>query len=135
MSGPPAAGPGAASSPPRVVLAIVTDLMDRSKVSAAAQGAGVAVTFIPVSRVDPAAAADLVLVDLSRPGALDAAALLATAGRVVIAFGSHVDTEVLAAARAVGCHQVLARSVFFARLPALLGGPSPDGEIETDPPA
>ncbi len=117
----------------RVVVAVVPDLMDRSKVSAAAQATGVEVTFVPVGRVDPEAPADLVLIDLSRPGSLAAVAALAAVGRDMIGFGSHVDTEVLDAARIAGCRQVLARSAFFARLPALLVGPWP--EIGTAAPA
>ena len=38
----------------------------------------------------------------------------------VIAFGSHVDAELLAAARAAGCDEVLPRSKFFARARELL---------------
>lgn len=39
---------------------------------------------------------------------------------VVIAFGSHVDTERLELARAAGCDDVLPRSKFSATLPDLL---------------
>ena len=37
-----------------------------------------------------------------------------------VAFGSHVDTETLATARAVGCDPVLPRSKFAAELPDLI---------------
>jgi hypothetical protein len=37
-----------------------------------------------------------------------------------VAFGSHVDTDVLAAAKNAGCHVVLPRSRFAAELPRLL---------------
>jgi hypothetical protein len=37
-----------------------------------------------------------------------------------IAFGSHVDVDALAAARAAGCHDVLPRSRFAAELPELM---------------
>ena len=37
-----------------------------------------------------------------------------------IGFGSHVDTDVLAAAREAGCDEVLPRSQLFRRLPELL---------------
>lgn len=42
------------------------------------------------------------------------------AAPVVIAFGSHVATELLNAARAAGADQVLPRSAFTAKLPGLL---------------
>ena len=97
------------------VAAYVPDLMDRSKVAAAAPGA----TFV----TDPAdladMAADLVVLDLSRPGAVDVIPQLA--GRTV-GFCRHTMRDVIAAAREAGCDQVLVRSEFFARLPEVLDG-------------
>ena len=97
------------------IAAYVPDLMDRSKMAAAAPGA----TF--VSRpVDLAATpADLVVVDLSRPGVLEALGDLG--GVRTIGFGSHVDRDLLAAAKAAGCDEVLPRSRFFSSLQELLG--------------
>jgi hypothetical protein len=66
-----------------------------------------------------AAPADLVLVDLTRRGALDAAA---GAGTRRVGFGPHVDDELLRAATTAGV-EATARSVFFRRLPELLAGP------------
>ena len=97
------------------VVAYVPDLMDRSKIAAAAPGT----TFVRTPAELAGTEADLVVVDLSRPGALDALAGLA--GVRTIGFGSHVDEALLAAARAAGCQEVLPRSRFFARLPDLLG--------------
>ena len=104
------------------VVAHVPDLMDRSKVRAAFpevvlvnQAVGLAVA---------AADADLVLVDLSRPGVLAAVAgltgLIGPAGppRRVVGFASHVDEATLVEARGTGV-EALARSVFFRRLPTL----------------
>jgi len=68
---------------------------------------------------EPAASADLVIVDLGRPGVLE---VLAGIGAPTVGFGSHVDRDLLAAAHASGCDQVLARSAFFGRLRSLLGG-------------
>jgi hypothetical protein len=96
------------------VAAHVPDLMDRSKVSAVAGGR---VTFARTPGELAGTDADLVVVDLSRPGVLDA--LPSLAGRRVLGFGSHVDTELLDAARAAGC-EVLPRSKFFTRLDELL---------------
>ncbi|QXC59128.1 hypothetical protein KSP35_11950 [Aquihabitans sp. G128] len=94
------------------VVAYVPDLMDRSKLARLG-----AVEVVHVARPDDLAAVavdgDLVVVDLSRPGAV--AALGAIAGQVV-GFASHVDTDLIAAARAAGCGEVLPRSRFFATL-------------------
>jgi hypothetical protein len=96
------------------VVAFVPDLMDRSRLSAAGE-----VTFVSrVSELAAAAAgATLVIVDLSRPGALDAVGAVEAP---VVGFAPHVEDELLAAGLAAGCEQVLPRSVFFRRLPELL---------------
>jgi hypothetical protein len=93
----------------RPIVAFAPDLMDQSRIRAAHPD----VVF--VRRLDALAdaAARLVLLDLGRPGALDAVAAI---DAPVIGFGSHVDDELLAAARAAGCTEVLPRSVFFRRL-------------------
>ncbi len=95
------------------ILAYVPDLMDRSKVAAAAPE----VRFVdrPDDLVD--AEADLVVVDLGRPGVPD---VLAEVDAKVIGFGSHVDRDLLAAAEAAGCDEVLPRSRFFTQLNKLL---------------
>lgn len=93
------------------VAAYVPDLMDRSKLS----GRGVAFAREPRDLV--AMEADVVVVDLSRPGVLEVLPVLA--GRRVIGFGSHVDAALLEAARAAGCSEVLPRSKFFAHLAEL----------------
>src|SRR5205814_1747826 len=86
------------------IVAYVPDLMDRSKVSAAA---GDRVRFVasPGELEEAAAGGDLVVVDLSRPGVLDALSRITTT--TTIGFGSHVDTELLDAARQAGCDTVL----------------------------
>lgn len=101
------------------VVAFVPDLMDRSKVSAV--DADVRFAATPESLADLASkpGVDLVVVDLSRPGVIDALRTLPE-GLRSIGFGSHVDTALLDEARAAGCSVVLARSQFFAQLPDLL---------------
>jgi hypothetical protein len=96
------------------VVAYVPDLMDRSRLAAVAD-----VTFVPDPAALAAAAegADLVVVDLSRPGVLGVVGDLAVR---TIGFGSHVDRDLLDAARAAGCDEVLARSAFFSRARELL---------------
>ena len=90
------------------VLAYVPDLMDRSKVAAVE-----AVEFVGRPEDLAGRDADVVVVDLSRPGVLEA--LPSINGRIV-GFASHVDRELMDAARAAGCTEVLARSAFFARI-------------------
>jgi hypothetical protein len=100
------------------VVAYVPDLMDRSKVQAAAPSVTLART--PGDLLAVAGPGVTAVVDLSRPGVLDVLAPLVASGARVIGFGSHVDKDVLAAARSAGCEEVLARSAFFARLDELL---------------
>jgi hypothetical protein len=99
------------------VVAFVPDLMDRSRVSAQASSASVEFVGRPAALAEAAAGADLVLVDLARPGVLD---VLASIAAQTVGFASHVDRALFEAAGAAGCDEVLARSVFFARLPQLL---------------
>lgn len=65
----------------------------------------------------------LILIDLNLPN-LDWEILASIhhpdSNLVSIAFGPHVDTERLEKAKAVGCTQVLPRSIFSAQLPQLL---------------
>jgi hypothetical protein len=100
---------------PHRIVAYVPDLMDRSKVAAAGD-----VTFVsrPADLAGASDAADVVVVDLTRPGVVDV--LEGLSGRV-IGFANHTSRDVMAAARAAGCEEVLARSEFFARLDELLG--------------
>jgi hypothetical protein len=80
--------------------------MDRSKVAALGD-----VTFVrrPDELVD--LHADVVIIDLSRPGVLDVVPSIQ--GAQIIGFASHVDRPLMDAARAAGCTEVLARSAFF----------------------
>ncbi|MGI8777969.1 MAG: hypothetical protein ACR2LJ_11465 [Acidimicrobiales bacterium] len=101
-------------------VAYVPDLMDRSRVAAASG----TVTFVTNLADLPAAAteADLVIVDLTRPGVLEMVPSLD--GRV-IGFANHTERDLMDSARAAGCTTVLARSAFFSRLRELLA-PDPD---------
>lgn len=97
-----------------MIAAYVPDLMDRSRLG------GRAITFVAAPADLEAIDADLYLVDLGRPNVLQAVGALAGREATVIGFGSHVDAELLAAARTAGCTEVLPRSRFFARLAELL---------------
>lgn len=88
------------------VYAISTDLMDGSKLRGAIDGLRV---VRPGADLEDA---EVVLVDLGLPGALDAAI---ASGARVIAYGSHVDDATLDAASAAGA-EAMPRSVFFRRL-------------------
>ncbi|MGH9157538.1 MAG: hypothetical protein ACRD1K_17280 [Acidimicrobiales bacterium] len=103
---------------PRVV-AYVPDLMDRSRLAGVD---GLVFVSSPAALAEAATGAEVVVVDLARPGVLEALAGLADLGGVrTIGFGSHVDHELLASAAAAGCQKVLPRSRFFASVAELLG--------------
>ena len=95
------------------VAAYTPDLMDRSKISAAVP----ACRFVarPEALVG-LAATDVVLVDLSKKGVLDVLGDIVASGARVLAYGAHVDKQLLGAAEAAGCTEVLPRSQFFTRL-------------------
>lgn len=96
----------------RRVVALSADLIDRSKISAAFPAT--MMVRSPADLVDAARDASLVLVDLSRIGEV---ALLAQLSAHVVAYGSHVDDDVLVEARDAGA-EALPRSLFFRRLAA-----------------
>jgi CheY-like chemotaxis protein len=110
-------------------LVLCDDLMFVSRITGTARGLGLDVK--PARSADmllQLAAAEVpacVLVDLGNPG-LDIADLLQRLRETcspmprVIAYGSHVDTATLRAARAAGCDAVLPRSQFVEQLPLAL---------------
>lgn len=107
-----------AGGAPRRVVAYVPDLMDRSRLARLGDVEVVHVSG-PAALVGVATAADLVVVDLSRDGVLD---VVGSLPGEVVGFASHVDTELVAAAEAAGCAEVLPRSRFFAGLAARFSG-------------
>jgi PleD family two-component response regulator len=113
-----------------VILAILDDLMFTSKVKAAAAHVGVPISF---ARSSDAALAEmqsappkLVILDLNNPRTDP----LGTVGRMkadprltsipIVGYASHVQTDVIEAARRAGVDDVLARSAFTQRLPEIL---------------
>ena len=110
-------------------LLLCDDLIFASRVTGTAQALGLSVK---VAR-SPEALLQLaekeapggVLIDLANPG-LDLPALLSqlrTRGVTrVMAYGSHVDTATLRAAREAGCEPILPRSAFVEQLPTALPG-------------
>jgi len=95
------------------VVAFVPDLMDRSRIAAAVPD----VVFVREAADLVGEQADVVVLDAGRPGVLDVVPSLRCR---IVAFGSHVDTALLEAARAAGVDEVLPRSAFFRRLPEVL---------------
>jgi DNA-binding NarL/FixJ family response regulator len=89
------------------VVALVRDLMDRSRILAAVPD---------VEMIDDAASAagaDVVIIDLAHaPDALPAVRAAAPDG-FIVAYGAHVDDDTLEQARADGADRVLPRSRFF----------------------
>lgn len=93
------------------IVAHVPNLFDRSRF----QGRAV---FVDSPEEALAAEPSLVIVDLDR---CDDLAGFALDGVRVIGFGPHVDSDLHRRAAAHGYGEILARSVFFRRLPELLG--------------
>ena len=89
------------------IVALTSDLMDRSKIS----GALGDVAF--VRDASACADADVVIVDLARDEAQVTAVRAAAPAARIVAFGAHVDTEVLQQATRDGADVVLPRSRFF----------------------
>jgi PleD family two-component response regulator len=119
-----------------MILALVDDLMFRSKIKSIAAQRGVPVTFVQSS---DAALAEmraktpaLVIFDLNnqRTDPLGTLAAMrndaALASIPTIGYVSHVDVDTINAARAAGAGEVLARSAFAAKLAELLANPAPD---------
>ena len=89
------------------VVALVGDLLDRSKITAAIPDAAFA------STPEECAGADTVVIDVkAHPDAVAAVRELVPAARVV-AYGRHDNPEALEAARADGADVALPRSRFF----------------------
>lgn len=107
------------------IEAFAPDLMDQSKLRAAFRDHDFGL-LRSIGALQESIA-DVLLVDLGRPGSLEAIAAITARDdvtRQVIAFGSHVDDELLAAAETAGASQVLPRSVFFRRIPNLTAEPA-----------
>jgi hypothetical protein len=69
-----------------------------------------------IARVSPA----LVVVALDAPRSMETIEAGKRAGAHVLAFGSHKNVELMRAAKAAGCDQVVPRSQMAADLPNLL---------------
>ena len=116
------------------VALLTADLMQSSQVAGAAQRAAAQLRVFSSADALCAAlaeapsaeeAARLVIVDLAAPG-LDVRSLLSQLDALpmgkppTLAFGPHVHTERLNAAREAGCDQVISRGQFQAQMDMLL---------------
>ena len=126
------------------VVAYLTDLIFATKLSSTGSSLRVGVTIVrtPSQLWDQlqAGGVRLVLIDLSAEGdPLDAIRRSwgDAASPRIVAFGPHVEADLLAAAREAGASEVLARSAFSKRLPALLqqaGNEAAAGSAAADSP-
>jgi DNA-binding response OmpR family regulator len=112
----------------RIVL-LTADLMCSSQLAGAAQREGAslatAATAEQLLRLAAEQPAALVVLDLNSPD-IDPATLvprlraLELPPRAILAFGPHVHEAHLAAARAAGCDEVLARGAFYAQAESIV---------------
>ena len=106
------------------VVYFITDMLFSSKLREAAKATGVTVQPArePAAFAAAAREAKLAIVDLRLPLAL--AALEALGGAIrqlrVVGFIDHEKTDVMDAARAMGCSDVMAKGQFANALPKLL---------------
>jgi hypothetical protein len=91
------------------VVALASDLMDRSRITAAIPGAAFARDVAGCT----AEAADVVIVDLARFASAVGELRRALPNARIVAFGPHVDEDATAAARVEGADVVWPRSRFF----------------------
>lgn len=115
-----------------MVLAIVDDLMFASKIKTAAGQLGVTVAFARSSDAAMTAirenAPTLVILDLNNPRTdpLGTVATMkgdpATMAIRTVGYASHVQTDVIEAARRAGVDEVMARSAFTTRLHEIMAG-------------
>jgi PleD family two-component response regulator len=114
-----------------MILAVLDDLMFTSKIKTTAKQLGVAVTF--ARSADGAlaemrkAAPSLVILDLNNPRT-DPLGIVSSmkqdptlAGIPTVGYASHVQVDVIDAARAAGVGEVMARSAFTQQLAHILG--------------
>jgi PleD family two-component response regulator len=115
-----------------MILAAVDDLMFVSKISAAAKQRGLQVSFSRSAddtlQQAQTAKPGLIIFDLNstRLDPLRTVSALKADGELgairTLGFVSHVQADVIAAARAAGVDEVLARSAFTARVGEILAG-------------
>jgi hypothetical protein len=107
-------------------LALVSDLMFSSRITAEAKAAGAQVQILRKPDQLVQAEGELLLVDLNLPGATAAAATWQQKeGRRTVGFVSHIDSAAIASARQAGLEEIMPRSRFIQVLPELLRAKNP----------
>lgn len=109
------------------VIALVTDMIFGTKIASTARSVGVdlaAARSVDALREKLNGDVKLVLIDMNAegvdPAGAIAAAKAAPSAPHVLAYLSHVQTDLAEAAREAGADEVLPRSKFSADLPAIL---------------
>lgn len=108
------------------VIALIDDLFFQARLAETARQVGIelkVVTTADALAEEAHSATGLVVIDLNaRADAIGAIKTLRAAGNAVpvIAFLSHVQTELTERARAAGCREVMPRSKFTQNLAAIL---------------
>ena len=112
-----------------MILAVVEDLIFLSRIQQTAKLIGVPVEVVDPRRLQERATeagVRAVILDLNHRSGNAVEALRALKADLsashlhVVGFVSHVQSDLIEAARAAGCDRVLARSAFTAELPELL---------------
>ena len=110
------------------IAALVTDLMFSSRIMAEARAAGAKVKIIrSLESLNEQIATGryaTLIIDLNTDGIDVIEAIRATRNAApqtrIVCFVSHVQADLIQAAREAGAHEVMARSAFVTKLPALL---------------
>ena len=107
---------------PPALLILCRDLLLGSRITAAAQAAGVPFKVVRDATKLSGQVGQRLIVDLNQDGAVAAAAAwnAATSGADVVGFVSHVDAATIQRARDAGLDQVLPRSRFVEELAQLV---------------
>ena len=116
----------------QTILAVVSDLMFMVKIQDAAKRLGIPILFAKTEEdalVKVKLSPTLIVVDLNT-SLLNAVEFIAKVKSDrelsdigMIGFVSHVQTELIKAAKQQGCDEVVARSAFFQNLPEILARP------------
>ncbi len=109
------------------VIALVTDLIFATKIGSTARGVGAdlaIVRSVEALETKLAGGASLVMIDMNADGVDAAEAIRKVKAQPdappVLAYLSHVQTELADAARSAGADAILPRSQFSAELPTIL---------------
>lgn len=118
-------------SPTKKIVAVLNDLMFQVKIQEAAKRAGVEAVFVRTQQEALAQAKEhpaMIILDLNNSMAEPLETIerlkgdVETSGIKLVAYVSHVQTDLRRAAQEKGCDLVVARSAFVQNLPVILAG-------------